>query len=224
MNRAKWDRWCKATGAKKAAILSALVTENEPLVQKCAQTMAQTTRLYVKELQDDMLQAARIGLLRAIEKWDPKRGAFSSIAWYWMRHEIQQVTRHATQVTLPKSAFMPKRKQEEAGVFFAKYGRDPAPEEIGVSPSAVHRAECATRKMVPVSKYVPAAGTLNSLSSADALPDEDIDRKRDARALQAFVVGLPPKARKEFWASTRHDLITKAKAFIEAARVGGTYR
>src|ERR1700682_3555606 len=218
MNRATWDRWRKATGVAKARLLATLVTDNEPLVQKCAQTMAQTTRLYVTELQDDMLQAARIGLLRAIEKWDPKRGAFSSIAWYWMRHEIQQVTRHATQVTLPKSAFLPKRKQEEAGVFFAKHGRDPTPTELGISPSVIQRAAAAGRKNVPASKCDL------ELRCPESNLEEDVDRKRDARALQGFVAQLPPKARKEFWENTRPDLTTKAKAFIEAARVEGAFR
>lgn len=40
---------------------------------------------------DDLRQAALLGLMKAAEKFDPRRGvAFSTLAWWWMRSAIQQ--------------------------------------------------------------------------------------------------------------------------------------
>ena len=37
---------------------------------------------------DDYIQSGRIGLWKAIQKHNPKRGALSTIAWYYIRWEI----------------------------------------------------------------------------------------------------------------------------------------
>ena len=37
---------------------------------------------------DEYVQAGRIGLWKAIRKYDPSRGALSTIAWYYIRWEI----------------------------------------------------------------------------------------------------------------------------------------
>src|ERR1700684_758141 len=38
---------------------------------------------------DDLNQAAEMGFLRALEKWDPKRGSWITCLFMWVRREIQ---------------------------------------------------------------------------------------------------------------------------------------
>ena len=37
---------------------------------------------------DDILQAGRLGLLQAIDRWDPNKGAITTYGYYWIRCEI----------------------------------------------------------------------------------------------------------------------------------------
>lgn len=52
---------------------------------------------------DDLVQAGAIGLMRAIERFDPERGvAFSTFAVYWIRQGIQrELANHSEVVRVP---------------------------------------------------------------------------------------------------------------------------
>ena len=36
------------------------------------------------------MQSARLGMVRAAQEWQPKRGRFTTFAWWKIRHELQE--------------------------------------------------------------------------------------------------------------------------------------
>lgn len=211
MIRSNFDEYTRATGALKSLWLEALVVENEALVQRCATEFLARTNYHIEPLRDDVFQAARIGLMQAIQRWEPMRASFSTAAYFWMRHEMQLVVRHASPVSRPKSADLPRRKQQEAARFFALTGREPTPGELGVTASAVVRAQKAAARFVPVREA--------ELEPTE-VPDTEgaLDRKRDTESLQAFLTTrLSVKQRAAFWAGDE-KLVAWAKRFIENRR------
>ena len=61
-----------------------LISDNMGLVVSLARSFKPKTALEL----DDYIQSGRIGLWKAIQKHNPKRGALSTIAWYYIRWEI----------------------------------------------------------------------------------------------------------------------------------------
>ena len=61
-----------------------LLNENMGLVVSLAQSFKPRCSLEL----DEYIQSGRIGLWKAINKHDPKKGALSTIAWYYIRWEI----------------------------------------------------------------------------------------------------------------------------------------
>lgn len=217
MNRQTWDQYRAATGAERKRLLDDLVASQEPLAQDLMAKFVAGTRYYIEEMREDLIQAARIGIIRAIEKWDPERGAFSTVAGFWCRHEMQQVTRDATPISLPHRAHLPKKKQDALAAFTAQKGRAPTAEErqeLGIADSDLARAQKAavTFASVDALEQEPAVG-------GDEEPIEDtIDRQRDMRALAAFMSRLTPAEKRAFWAGDRPDLAKKAKEYVAARR------
>jgi RNA polymerase sigma factor (sigma-70 family) len=51
---------------------------------------------------DDLMQAGRMGIVRAAEKWDPERGSWTTYALPWIRHKISRYCfDHSRLVRLP---------------------------------------------------------------------------------------------------------------------------
>lgn len=228
MNRIDFDAWKTATGAKKNRLMTKMVTENEPLVQRFASAFLTRTQYSVDSLRDDIFQAARLGLMVAIGEWDPALGAFSTLAFFKMRHEMQLVLRHATPISRPKDADLPRAQQDAMAAFYAQHGRDPEPSEVGIAPSAMKRAQAAQATFMAIdARATPFERTKRSTSSCppaaiatvpDA-PEDAIDRKRDMAALRTFVRSLAPDARAEFWTGKNTALTEAAKNYIERRKV-----
>jgi RNA polymerase sigma factor (sigma-70 family) len=209
-----WLRWKDSVGATRARLLQEMVVSQEPLVQTFARDFLQSTRYYVEHLRDDIYQAARIGVIRALDKWDPKKGEFSTICYWWQLHEMQQVVRHATPVSRPKSADLPRAKQEAVAAFFARYGRYPDPEEVGISPAAALRSLRASATFVGEAEIVEIADERDP----DDGPEAALDSVRDMRSLRRYLKKLTPTETKDFWRGRRPDLQEAAKQYVESSR------
>lgn len=70
--------------------LETFLEQNERLVFKFAGPYLRK----LPGLQEDILQAGRLGLIEAIHKWDPERGALSTAASFWIRARIQELLRN----------------------------------------------------------------------------------------------------------------------------------
>lgn len=212
LDRAKWLEYrARSPGPRKQKLLGELVLSQERLVQQQVAKFVTGTRYYVEAMREDLEQAARIGLIRAINGWDPNKGAFSTIAGFWCRHEMQQVVRHATPISRPKSADLPRRNQDAAASFYAAHGRDPDPQEIGITEAASQRAQKAAAGFVHIG--------LGDLPSHDEdTAEEVLDRNRDMRALKRFMGRLTASEKREFWDGKRADLVADAKRYVEGRR------
>ena len=214
MDRVEWEAHRDAPeGPRKRKMLAKLLVDNEALARYYVRGFASASSYYTENMYDDLLQAARIGIIRALERWDPDKGGFSSVAFRWALHEMQSVTENATAMKIPRRAFLLRREQEKIAVFKALHGRDPAPEEVGLTPAAVERARQADVEMVPVSDADNVAAP-----DAEDGPEATIDRKRDQESLQRYLATLSKRDVREFWTGTRADLTAAAKAYVEEAR------
>lgn len=208
MIRADWDDWRKAPTAKK---LAALVAAHERLVQKVVESLMQRLPNGSESLREDVTQGVTIGLLRAIRGWKPNKGAFSTVAWQWMRFEGQLVMRHAAPVSFPRDLIFcaPERPTE---AFVAKNGRNPEPDEVTGDTFVLARRERLQANFVPVS----AAENMTNTDDADI--EEDIDRQRDMKALKLFLGKLTKVERERFWTGKDDNLTARAKAFVAGKR------
>src|ERR1019366_1669240 len=215
MDRVCWEQWRDAESpAKKRALCSKLLADNDRLAQYYVASFSKWSAYYTANMQDDLLQAARIGIIRALPAWDPDKGGFSAVGYWWARHEMQLVARHASRISVPKSAFLSAAKQAEIAKFEARTGRHPTPEEVGLTERVVDRARAATVEIVDVNEADEVAADADG---PDA-PEAALDRKRDLESLQAFLKKLRPKDRAEFWSGDRPDLTDAAKVFVEGQR------
>ncbi len=82
---------------------------------------------------EDVLQGALIGITRALETFEPGKGSFSTYAAYWVRHEVQQTLQSATTIRRTRQHRIPAPVAEAANKFRLKHGREPTPEDLGVS-------------------------------------------------------------------------------------------
>ncbi len=220
MDRVEWEAHRDAPeGPRKRKMLSKLLADNEALARYCVWRFISTSTYYTDNLEADLLQAARIGLMRALPAWDPDKGGFNNVAFNWIWHEMQLVVRHASGISIPKSAFLPRAKQDEIARFEALHGRPPEPVEVGLTPATVERARKACVEMGPIEtadEYQQRNHDVDAEDEAVAA----IDRKRDQLALQDFLGTLSKKDVKDFWSGARADLTAKAKAYVEGARTG----
>lgn len=81
----------------------------------------------------DVLQAARMGILRAARDFDPAKGTFSTHAAWHIRDYVQRWTGSTNAVVRPKSAKMPASVAKAAQKFRQTHGREPAPEDLGIT-------------------------------------------------------------------------------------------
>jgi RNA polymerase primary sigma factor len=82
---------------------------------------------------EDLVQEGCIGLLIAIERFDPDRGyRFSTFAVFWIRQSISRaLQQNFGQIYLPAHVYFDKIRFERAiACFVAENGREPSPEEV----------------------------------------------------------------------------------------------
>lgn len=115
-------------GAKRFQTL--IVTQNQGLVRKL---VARFVRPQSEADAEDAMQAGSMGLLRALEDYDPEKSSFSTYAAHWIRDHMQRWSGRNAPVTRPRSASMPGSVAQAAALFRGKYGKEPSAADLGVS-------------------------------------------------------------------------------------------
>lgn len=133
---------------------------------------------------DDAVQAGNIGLIKAVYKYDYKRGCkFSTYATRW----IQQAVSRAS-ATYSRTIQLPVHISEQLSKFTQtrneltqRYGYTPSPEEIakecGTSPEQVRKVFAASAQTVSI--YEPV-GQVPELTLSDFIADHRAENPADA--------------------------------------------
>ncbi len=162
--------------------------------------------LHSGEPLDDLAQEANIGLLKAVDRYDWRRGfRFSTYATWWVR---QQISRHvadkARTIRLPVHLFEKLQRAERiARAFEAASGREPTLAELA------ERAEVPSHKLAALLRIAPEPSSIDeqtidgmiAIDACDAYmspdPADVVDEIQLNRAVDSYISTLSKKDRKE---------------------------
>lgn len=119
---------------------------------------------------EDAEQAARIGMLKTIRKWDPALGTLSNFAGWQILHELQSLAKREDPLM---DGFLGRRHRpanRKIEAYVAKHGKLGTPEEMGVKPEALVTFEFEPRYIHAA--FMTREASELGLSAVEALPDE----------------------------------------------------
>lgn len=156
---------------KDKKIRKTLILHNLKLVQWVAQ---QFNRPGGRDL-DDLFQQGVIGLMRAIEDYDPDKGAFSSYATLWIRNSIiRDIENNSRTIRIPVHMISQinnmkavKRKLEK------KLEREPTPKELSIEMDLdIEKIdEMIALTLYPLSIHTPVSSEEEDLTLEDSIKD-----------------------------------------------------
>lgn len=197
-----------------------LVQMNAGLVRKIAHRVSHQCA----EPYEDLEQIGYLGLIRAIERFNPSQGcAFSSFAVPYIRGEMLHFLRDRSgTVKIPRRwQQLNKEGQKAREALFAELGRQPTDNEIAshlnVSLNEWRECKLATRNRLPLSLDATVCQQIDSpMTLGDTLPDMHYQNlqvlEEDRQQLQRALNQLEDKTRQAIEFVFLNDLSRKEVA------------
>jgi RNA polymerase sigma-B factor len=178
----------------------------ERFVEDCLPFAGRLSRKYRGrgEPLDDLEQAARVGLVKAIDRYDPERGSFTAYAVLTISGELKRHFRDTTW-----SVHVPRRLQDltievnrAATDLTIELCRKPEVAEIadrlGVDKEAVQEALVSSGAYAPISLNAPTRGGDGAAELGEMLGgvDRDLDAIDDSITVSELLLRLPARERR----------------------------
>ncbi len=190
-----------AAHAEIRAAKDELFERNVPLVISIA------SRFNSRHLsRGDLIQEGNLGLMHAIEKFDPRRGyRLSTYASWWIKQAVDRaISDQAPTIRLPVHLVESRARVRRARAAMEGTGQEPTTEELarrsGLAPEKVEMILGLAGE--PVSLETPLgasddAGTIADLVANDTspLPEDDVERARLGARARGLLQGLTERER-----------------------------